>query len=720
MADDAQSRQPGGGGAASLAARYRPQTFAQVVGQDMVKSILSRAALEDRVAPAYLLSGTRGVGKTTVARIFAKALNCVHAPTGEPCNECSACRRITQGSFVDVVEIDGASNRGIDDVRRLRDAVGYAPLEGRYKVFIIDEAHMLTKEAFNALLKTLEEPPARVTFIMATTEQHKFPVTIVSRCQHFVFRQIPEATLEAHIRSVLEREGRPFEDDAARLIARRAAGSVRDAMSLLGQTLALGGGGADAPLSAAQAREVLGLAGQEVMDRLLGALAGQDVLAVARLVRELLGQGADMGFFLRELGGLWRNLFLIRQAGPEAVAELELPEREAARLLGLAKKFPLSYIHAAWQMTLESQRRILTSLEPAAGLELLLLNLALLPRLLPLGDLNPGVLTAGASSGPDTSVGTGTTVGPDAESRGAMAPGGESGEPSQDGEDAGSPLPFAEGAASPDSSAHPVNPACSAASPSPPGEPAPAASGSDEQGESPAPPRRFEVPQSVRRFVPPTRSAEAASSTPPVNPEDESVRQLPVRAAAAPPSSALSPKTPDDVPPWLDEIPAGGDPSLKAPDDAELRRAVSMAESLTESRAGTLEGGAPRAREGAEKAPSLNQALKWEEFLAFCEGREGVPLNLLRQCAGEVREGRLRLSPRSQIVAVQLQRHADVVKRTAEAWAGRPLEPEFMPQRTERRTTAELKAEMQEHPVVRELGRIFGATLIHCAQVDKR
>ena len=276
---------------ASLAALYRPQTFAEVVGQDMVKAILSRAAREDRVAPAYLLSGTRGVGKTTIARIFAKALNCEHAPTGEPCNECEACRRITQGNFVDVVEIDGASNRGIDDIRRLRDAVGYAPLEGRYKVFIIDEAHMLTKEAFNALLKTLEEPPARVTFIMATTEQHKFPVTIISRCQHFVFRQIPESVLEEHIRNILRREGREFEDEAARLIARRAAGSVRDSMSLLGQVLALGCA-PEEPLTARQAREVLGLAGREVMDQLLDALARQDAAGIAALVRELLAQGA--------------------------------------------------------------------------------------------------------------------------------------------------------------------------------------------------------------------------------------------------------------------------------------------------------------------------------------------------------------------------------------------------------------------------------------------
>ena len=176
---------------ASLAARYRPQSFADVTGQDMVKAILSRAAAEDRVAPAYLLSGTRGVGKTTIARIFAKALNCERAPTADPCNQCDSCRRIAQGGHVDVVEIDGASNRGIDDARRLREAIAYAPMEGRYKVFIIDEAHMLTRESFNALLKTLEEPPPRATFILATTEAHKFPATIVSRCQHFAFRAIP-------------------------------------------------------------------------------------------------------------------------------------------------------------------------------------------------------------------------------------------------------------------------------------------------------------------------------------------------------------------------------------------------------------------------------------------------------------------------------------------------------------------------------------------------
>ena len=369
---------------ASLAARYRPQTFAEVTGQETVKAILSRAAAEDKVAPAYLLSGTRGVGKTTIARIFAKALNCVHAPTGEPCNQCEQCRRITMGNHVDVVEIDGASNRGIDDARRLREAIAYAPMEGRYKVFIIDEAHMLTRESFNALLKTLEEPPPRATFILATTEAHKFPITIVSRCQHFIFKAIPEAELVAHLTRVLNKEGIPFEENAVRLLARRAAGSVRDSMSLLGQTLALGGD----HLTEASTRSVLGLAGQELYERLLNALKAQDCLAVAALTQELLERGVDLGFFLRELTTLWRNLFLIRQAGAAATAALDMPDAEKQRLLDLAPQFDPAYIHAAWQMVLESQRQVLTSLEPSAALELLLLNLALLPRLVSLEPLS--------------------------------------------------------------------------------------------------------------------------------------------------------------------------------------------------------------------------------------------------------------------------------------------------------------------------------------------
>lgn len=370
----------------SLAAKYRPQTFAEVVGQDTVKKVLSLASLQDKVAPAYLFSGTRGVGKTTLARIFAKALNCANAPVAEPCNECEACRRITQGAFVDVVEIDGASNRGIDDVRKLRESIGYSPLEGRYKVIIIDEAHMLTKEAFNALLKTLEEPPRGVVFILATTEQHKFPVTILSRCQLYVFKQVPEQTIENHLAKVLNSEKIAFDENAVALIARRAMGSVRDAMSLLGQCLALSPDDVEGfKLESRIVRQTLGLAGIEVMDRFLLAVQTQDVAKMTVLVRDILAEGIDIGFFLGELVRLFRNLFLLKEAGKDILSDL--PLREVIRLEEQATYFSSAYLHAAWQMVLENQRRILQSYEPASALELLLLNLTLLPRLLPLENL---------------------------------------------------------------------------------------------------------------------------------------------------------------------------------------------------------------------------------------------------------------------------------------------------------------------------------------------
>ena len=365
----------------SLTARYRPQSFAHVAGQDAVKRILSRAAATGRVAPAYLFSGTRGVGKTTLARIFAKALNCQNGPAAEPCNQCPICRQITLGSAVDVVEIDGASNTGVDNVRRLKEDVGYAPLECRYKVIIIDEAHMLSKAAFNALLKTLEEPPGHVTFIMATTEPEKFPQTIVSRCQHFVFKRLPQADLVRHLEGVLGQEAITAEHSAITLIARRGAGSVRDSMSLLGQVLALGSDS----LSLADVREVLGLAGGEVFVRLVECVQNRDLLGLHALLTEVLDQGADLGFFLRELSGCWRNLFLLHQMGDAARGIIDLPAEEVDIWAAIAPRFALGHLHAAWQMTMDSQRKVLTSMEPALALELLLLNLASLPDLLALG-----------------------------------------------------------------------------------------------------------------------------------------------------------------------------------------------------------------------------------------------------------------------------------------------------------------------------------------------
>lgn len=384
----------------SLTAKYRPRRFAEVAGQDAVKAILSRASATGKIAPAYMFSGTRGVGKTTIARIFAKALNCEKAPAAEPCNECRLCRQANAGSAVDIIEIDAASHGGVGDVRALKEDVGYAPLEGRFKVFIIDEAHMLSTAAFNALLKTLEEPPARVTFILASTEAHKFPATILSRCQHYVFKMLPQAELGAHLEKILQAEGLEYEPGAVRIIARRGAGSVRDSISLLGQALAYSAG----TLVESEVRACLGLAGQEVFFALMEAIAGRDLPLLSRTLRGVLDQGLDLGFFLRELSGCWRNMFLLRQAGEAIVPELGLPAEEAAQWLDWAGRFTPAHIHACWQMTLDGQQRVIKSLEPAQALELLLLNLACLPDLLPLSALGgaapaaPRPAPAGASA----------------------------------------------------------------------------------------------------------------------------------------------------------------------------------------------------------------------------------------------------------------------------------------------------------------------------------
>ncbi|TIH18590.1 DNA polymerase III subunit gamma/tau [Marinifilum sp. JC120] len=364
----------------NLTAKYRPQTFSDVAGQKAVKTILSRAAAQDKIAPAYLFSGTRGVGKTTIARIFAKALNCKNAPTAEPCNECDNCRQITAGVGVDVVEIDAASHGKVDDARRLKEDIGYAPIEFRYKVFIIDEAHMLTVQAFNALLKTLEEPPPHATFIMATTETHKFPATIISRCQHYAFKMLTNDELTAHLSKILNMEKIEYEQGAIDLLAKRGAGSVRDSMSLLGQVLALG----SEKLLEGDVRSILGLAGRDVFFSLMQAIHSRDLVSVGETVQQVLGRGLDLGFFIRELGNCWRNMFLLNQSGERAVPLLGLSSEEAVEFMKWAQTFDRSFIHACWQMTVDGQRKVMTSLEPAMALELLLLNMTSLTDLISL------------------------------------------------------------------------------------------------------------------------------------------------------------------------------------------------------------------------------------------------------------------------------------------------------------------------------------------------
>ena len=287
----------------SLYRRFRPQRFAEVVGQEEITRTLRNAVVAGEVAHAYLFAGERGIGKTTVARILARAVNCLEPSGGEPCNRCDSCRTVLAGRTLDILEIDGASNRGIDQVRRLRQEVGFAPTDLRVKVYVIDEVHMLTNEAFNALLKTLEEPPPHVVFVFATTEAHKLPRTIISRCQAFDFRRISPEGIAARLREIAEAEEIAAEGDALAMIARRAGGAMRDAIVLLEQAAAFG----DGPIDTASLLDMLGLVGEEVHRAFLRSIVEGRRRAVLDTVASLVSRGKDLESFLADLLTLLRD-----------------------------------------------------------------------------------------------------------------------------------------------------------------------------------------------------------------------------------------------------------------------------------------------------------------------------------------------------------------------------------------------------------------------------
>ena len=368
-----------------LARKYRPRTFAEVVGQTTVTRTLQNALASGRIGHAFLLSGARGVGKTTTARILAKALNCAkgEGPTPEPCGECSSCLEIAAGSSLDVQEIDGATNNGVEQVRELRESARYNPARDRFKIWIIDEVHMLSTGAFNALLKTLEEPPPRVKFVFATTEYHKLPDTILSRCQQYDFRMIPARELQVHLREVADKESITVSDEALSRIARAAEGSARDALSLFDQVLSFSGRAVkDEDLQA-----LLGLIDRELLLAASRGVAEGDSLALLELVERLSEYGADYRNFNRELLLHFRELLLLKLSPPGSPLLAGLAPEERERMRPLAEAFSDDDLLRTFEVLTKVETDMRWAQDPRVTLELALLKLAQMRRLVPFAEL---------------------------------------------------------------------------------------------------------------------------------------------------------------------------------------------------------------------------------------------------------------------------------------------------------------------------------------------
>ncbi|MCG2576685.1 DNA polymerase III subunit gamma/tau [Dechloromonas sp. XY25] len=350
-----------------LARKWRPRNFSTLVGQEHVVRALSHALAEQRLHHAYLFTGTRGVGKTTIARILAKSLNCETGITATPCGQCSACQEIDSGRFVDLLEVDAATNTRVDEMRQLLENAVYAPTRGRFKVYVIDEVHMLSNSAFNAMLKTLEEPPEHVKFILATTDPQKIPVTVLSRCLQFNLKQMPAVAITGHLAHILQAEGVPYDMPALSLVARSAAGSMRDALSLLDQAIAHGAG----KVEEAQVRGMLGTVDQDFLLAILEALQAGEGAALLQVATDMGVRSLSFSAALQELGALLTRIQIIQWV-PAAIDDDE-PEKE--RIQALAEAFSPEFVQLAYQIVNVGRTELASAPDEYSGFVMTLLRL---------------------------------------------------------------------------------------------------------------------------------------------------------------------------------------------------------------------------------------------------------------------------------------------------------------------------------------------------------